>query len=134
MSEISNIQPAAQGPWPPLPNTGECCHDGGASGGAERGFASGAEPEAPPATRLHDSSPIGFVARNPDPVTSIDEEQDGEEIASDEPLAASFRPPLSGYGPGPSRRRKHSLAKPIVPAEPLTPGRSAWRVNASVAG
>src|SRR5476651_847744 len=98
MSEIFNTQPAAQGPWPTLPSAGECCHSGGASGAAERGFASGAEPEAPPATRHHASSPIGFVARNADPTTRIDEDQDDNTPPSDEPLGSSFRPPLSGFG------------------------------------
>jgi transposase InsO family protein len=78
--------------------------EAGAAGGAERGFASGAEPAAPAWAPHFASLPCGFVRRTVDDETVT---------ARHSPLP----PPLSGRG----RPRRQTLAKPVAKPDALTP-------------
>ncbi len=95
MSEFFNSDHAARGPRAPSPTTEASPRNGGASGGAERGFASEAEPEAPPAAPHHASASSSFVARNPDPQTSTAGDEADNAIIDDGPSAWSALPPLA---------------------------------------
>lgn len=111
MSEFANSQSHAQEPKVPLPDAEAYPHNGGASGGAERGRSpSGAEPDAPPAAPLHASPASALRA------SEADDSSLAIEVPDDDGSEASVRPALSGCG----RRKRRALAKPIV-TEPLKP-------------
>ena len=111
MFENPKSYPAAQGPQVPWPVTEGSTPNGGASGAAERGLPSGAEPDAPPAARVYSATPLDMGSCDPEEIPFA------EVVSSDEPAASSVPPPLSGRG----RRRQRSLAKPVAHTEPLKP-------------
>ena len=95
--------------------------DGGESGGTERGFASGVEPDSPPSAPCADSLPsvprsdFGDEESIP-PNLELNEQELADNARPAGPVAP---PPLAGR----SRSRRHSrcLVAPVVPGKPLSP-------------